>query len=181
MRDYIHKTCEKGDIMMNSIEQLARYSYNFGGEAIGAAIAIIVIVIFIGIAAILSHVFLGLVVYHDAKAKGNSNSGMWGVLSGIFGWIPAIIYLCLRNSAAQKIIQCVTCGFAIPANAPGCPNCNHANPFAQQFYGPFVEQTKKKAKGFLIAFICCYAAVILLAIAIAVIIVVFAGNYYYYY
>ena len=167
--------------MMNSIEQLARYDYSYEGEAIGAAIAIIVIVIFLAIAAILAQIFLGLAVYHDAKSKGNSSSGMWGVLTGVFGWIPAIIYLCVRNSSSQRIIQCTTCGFAIPASAPGCPNCNHANPFAQQFYGPFVEQSKKRAKGFLIAAICCYAALILLIIAIVVIVAIFAGNYYYYY
>ena len=132
--------------MMNSIEQLARYNYSYEGEAIGAAIAIIVIVIFLAIAAILAQIFLGLAVYHDAKSKGNSSSGMWGVLTGVFGWIPAIIYLCVRNSSSQRIIQCTTCGFAIPASAPGCPNCNHANPFAQQFYGPFVEQSKKRAQ-----------------------------------
>lgn len=167
--------------MLYLIEPLARYSYSYTGEAVGAAIAIIIIGILIGITALLSHIFLGLAVYNDARSKGNSNSGMWGVLSGIFGWIPAIIYLCIRNNAAQRIIQCTTCGFTIPANAPGCPNCNHANPFAQQFYGPFVDQFRKKAKGFLIAFICCYAAVILLVIAIVIIVVVFAGNYYYYY
>ena len=110
--------------MMNSIEQLARYNYSYEGEAIGAAIAIIVIVIFLAIAAILAQIFLGLAVYHDAKSKGNSSSGMWGVLTGVFGWIPAIIYLCVRNSSSQRIIQCTTCGFAIPASAPGCPNCS---------------------------------------------------------
>ena len=114
--------------MMNSIEQLARYSYHYEGEVVGAAIAIIVIAIFLVIAAILAQIFLGLAVYHDAKSKGNSSAGMWGVLTGVFGWIPAIIYLCVRNSASQRIIQCTTCGFAIPASAPGCPNCNHANP-----------------------------------------------------
>ena len=62
---------------MNSIEQLARYNYSYEGEAIGAAIAIIVIVIFLAIAAILAQIFLGLAVYHDAKSKGNSSSGMW--------------------------------------------------------------------------------------------------------
>ena len=123
--------------MMNSIEQLARYNYSYEGEAIGAAIAIIVIVIFLAIAAILAQIFLGLAVYHDAKSKGNSSSGMWRCFDRCtIGWIPAIIYLCVRNSSSQRIIQCTTCGFAIPASAPGCPNCDHANPFAQQFYGP---------------------------------------------
>ena len=166
---------------MNSIAQLARYSYSYEREAIGVGIAIIVIVIFLIIAAILAQIFLGLAVYHDAKSKGNSNAGMWGVLTGVFGWIPAIIYSFIRNSASHRFIQCTTCGFAIPASAPGCPNCNHANPFAQQFFGPFVEQSKKRAKGFLIAAICCYAALILLIIAIIVIVAVFASNYYYYY
>ena len=107
--------------MMNSIEQLARYSYSYEGEAVGAAIAIIIIAIFLVIAAILAQIFLGLAVYHDAKSKGNSSAGMWGVLTGVFGWIPAIIYLCVRSSASQRIIQCTTCGFAIPVSAPGCP------------------------------------------------------------
>ena len=123
--------------MMNSIEQLARYSYSYEGEAVGAAIAIIIIAIFLVIAAILAQIFLGLAVYHDAKSKGNSSAGMWGVLTGVFGWIPAIIYLCVRSSASQRIIQCTTCGFAIPASAPGCPNCNHANPFAPTIFRSF--------------------------------------------
>ena len=89
---------------MNSIEQLARYNYSYEGEAIGAAIAIIVIVIFLAIAAILAQIFLGLAVYHDAKSKGNSSSGMWGVLTGVFGWIPAIIYLCVRNKELFNVL-----------------------------------------------------------------------------
>ena len=92
---YIHNILEKVIFMMNSIEQLARYSYSYEGEAVGAAIAIIIIAIFLVIAAILAQIFLGLAVYHDAKSKGNSSAGMWGVLTGVFGWIPAIIYLCV--------------------------------------------------------------------------------------
>ncbi len=160
-----------------------RYNYSFTDEAMGFAIGIVILIIFIAITALLSNIFLGLAVYHDGKAKGNSNAGMWGVLSGIFGWIPAVIYLCVRHNAANRFIQCFSCGFAMPANAPGCPNCNQANPYAQQFYGPLVEQHKKKAKGFLIAFICCCAAAILLAIAVIVLAVLFAGatGYSYYY
>lgn len=180
MSNSAHNILGKVVFMMNSIVQMARYSYRFEEEAVGAAIAIIIIAIFLAIAAILAQIFLGLAVYHDAKSKGNSSSGLWGVLTGVFGWIPAIIYLCVRNSASQRIIQCTTCGFAIPASAQGCPNCNHANPYAQQFYGPFVEQSKKRAKGFLIAAICCYAALILLIIAIVVVVVTVVGNYYYY-
>lgn len=170
--------------MLNAITNLSRYSNHYSSSydelALGAAIAIIIVAVFIFIAAILAQVFLGLAVYNDAKAKGNSNPGMWGVLTGIFGWIPAVIYLCTRNSAAQRIIQCTYCGFTIPANAPGCPNCNNANPFAQQFFGPEVKACKKRGKGFLIAAICMYAALILLVITIVVIVVAAVGTSYYY-
>lgn len=165
--------------MMNSIEQLARYSYSHVEMTQGSVITIVISAIFLIIAVILAQIFLGLTIYYDAKSKGNCNAGMWGGLTGVFGLIPAIIYLCVRNSASQRIIQCATCGFAILENASGCPNCNHPNPFAQQFYGPFVELSKKRAKDFLIAAICCFAVLILLIIIIVV--AAFVGHSYYYY
>ena len=48
-------------------------------------IVVIILVSRLGIAA---QVLLGLATYYDAKARGNSDPAMWGLLVGILGWIP---------------------------------------------------------------------------------------------
>ena len=38
--------------------------------------------------------------------KWNDNATMWGVLVGILGLIPGIIYLCVRNEPLKRIYVC---------------------------------------------------------------------------
>lgn len=143
---------------------------------VGFLIAAIVLLAFFIIAGFLSQVFMGLAIYNDAKARRNDNAGMWGVLTGFFSWIPAIIYFCIRNQNKTKLIPCASCGFFLPMCEYECPSCRNANPYAQQFYGPEIEAAKKNAKGFFIALICMYVLMILLFIAFIILAVIAAAD-----
>jgi len=142
----------------------------------GFIIAWIVLGAFFIIAGFLSQTFMGLAIYHDAKSRRNDNAGMWGVLTGFFYWIPVIIYFCVRNQNKTKLIPCASCGFFLPMVEYECPNCKSGNPYAQQFYGPEIEEAKKNAKGFFIALICMYALMIAIFITIIVLAVLAIGN-----
>ena len=61
------------------------------------AIWFVVLIILCVLAAVAGQIFLALAVYQNAKSRGNANPGMWGVLTGFFGWIPAVIYLATRD------------------------------------------------------------------------------------
>lgn len=156
------------------------YTYNYGNipteTLFGAGIIVLVAIVLVAICGILGNIFLGLSIYNDAKARGNDNPGMWGVLAGIFTWIPAIIYLCVRNNAKNRLIACATCGFFMTAATPGCPNCGQKNPHAVCFDVPEMSIYRKKAKKFLIAFICLYGVSILLMIAMWIMLLVWFGN-----
>lgn len=106
-------------------------------------------------------VCLGLAAYHDAKSKMNSNAVMWGVLVGVFGFIPGIIYLCVRNNPTLPPVYCRNCGLAYPVNSPGCPRCGLQNPYAASAYNPDAPVQAKRAKTLLIVGICLFAGSIL--------------------
>ena len=55
-------------------------------------------------------VMVGLAVYNDAKSKMSLNAVMWAMLVGILGWIPGIVYLCVRNKPLERIYACYSCG-----------------------------------------------------------------------
>ena len=164
--------------VITNMSQAERYFFSSG--VIEFAIPIIVLSIFVAIAGLLAQIFLALSVYNDAKAKGCASPSMWGVLTGFFGWIPAIIYLCVRNGAGQRMLPCPSCSAPILANMAHCPGCGNENPFCRQFYGEAVEAAQKRAKGYLVGAICAYAAGILLVIAIIVVLLLFAGDFYSY-
>ncbi len=99
---------------------------------------------------LVADVFLALAVYNDAKAKANNEPILWAILVGIFGLIPGIIYLCIRNSEFNKRIFCPHCGFAHPISLKNCPQCGIYNNYSEPFDNYLTAEYKKKAKVFLI-------------------------------
>ena len=96
-------------------------------------IVVIILVCLLGIAA---QVLLGLATYNDAKARGNNDPAMWGLLVGILGWIPGIVYLCLRNHRANRLMACPQCGFAHRVAEPSARSAVQ-NPYSAPFQNPF--------------------------------------------
>ena len=47
-------------------------------------------------------VFLSLAVYFDCQSKNVSSYVLWTVLTAVFGWIPAVVYACLRKTLKNK-------------------------------------------------------------------------------
>ena len=79
-------------------------SYVAEAAAINALMGFIVVIILVSLLGIAAQVLLGLATYNDAKARGNSDPAMWGLLVGILGWIPGIVYLCVRNHRANRLM-----------------------------------------------------------------------------
>ena len=61
-------------------------SYVAEAAAINALMGFIVVIILVSLLGIAAQVLLGLATYNDAKARGNSDPAMWGLLVGILGW-----------------------------------------------------------------------------------------------
>lgn len=97
-------------------------------------------------------VFLGLAVYYDAKSWNSDSAVMWGLLCGILGFIPAIIYLVIRSSSKSQI-KCPRCRNKLPVGTQICYICQTP---IQQMVQPSEAETllyKKRAKLFLILMI----------------------------
>jgi len=62
-------------------------------------------------------------VNNDAKGNYNPNPIMWALLTFFLGWIPAIIYLCVRKNNYIKVI-CQKCHNMLPEPQPFCPFCS---------------------------------------------------------
>lgn len=102
-----------------------------------------------------SSVFFGLLIYYDAKRYNNNYAAMWGVLCGLFGWIPLIIYLSLINS--QKRDLCITCGNYSSTSLNICPYCMRNKPYPPpQPYSHFNFANDKVIKPLLLAFALCW-------------------------
>ena len=155
--------------------------YYYGGPAVASAIWLIVVIILMVIAAIVGQILLGLAVYHNAKSRSNPNPGMWGLLSGFFGWIPALIYFVTRDSTRNRLIVCPQCKAPHPVSYPNCPQCGVQNGYAQQFVNPYTEQEAKLSKKLLIAAIVVVGASIIALIISIIVFVATAASYYYYY
>ena len=93
-------------------------SYVAEAAAINALMGFIVVIILVSLLGIAAQVLLGLATYNDAKARGNSDPAMWGLLVGILGWIPGIVYLCVRNHRANRLMACPQCGGALLSAVP---------------------------------------------------------------
>lgn len=144
--------------------------FNYSGMDVNlgpATIWFVVAMLIFSLLYIAYRILLGIATYNDANSKGNTESAMWGVLVGVFGWIPGIIYLCIRNSNCNRLIICQNCGYTHRIAEPNCPQCNVVNPFSQQFTNPLTQIQKRRAKKMLIAaIIVAVVAIILLTCSI---------------
>lgn len=138
-------------------------SYAAEAAAMNAIMGFIFVMIFVCIVGIAAQVLLGLAAYNDAKARGNSDPVMWGLLVGILGWIPGIVYLCVRNNSANRLMTCPQCGCAHRVAEAFCPQCRVPNPYSVPFQNPLAPQQAHRAKLMLIWGLVAYAAVIILA------------------
>ena len=107
-------------------------------------------------------IMLALAVFYDAKARGNSEPLMWALLVGLLGLVPGVIYLCMRDSAKNRMIVCPQCHAVHAIGLPNCPQCGVYNPYCYPFCNPEIPMYAKKAKTFFII------AMILLAVTVIV-------------
>ena len=115
-----------------------------------------------------SQILLAFAVYYDAKAKNNSDPVMWALLTGFLGWIPAIIYLCMRGKESDRLIYCPQCGIPHRVSMPNCPQCGAMNPYAAPFIGPQIDIWRKRSKLCLI-----WAIVLFVLIFVVVFLIIF--------
>ena len=139
-------------------------SYSVEVAAMNAMMGFIVMIVFVCLAGVAAQVLLGLATYNDAKARGNNDPVMWGLLVGFLGWIPGIVYLCLRNNNANRLMTCPQCGFVHRVAEPFCPQCRVQNPYSAPFQNPLTQQQAHRAKMLLIWAVVAYAAVIVLTL-----------------
>lgn len=112
-------------------------------------------------------ILLGMTVLKDAQSKNNQNAVAWAVVCGIFGIIPAIVYLFFRNNGQNRLMPCSQCGFLHRALEPYCPNCHVQNVYAQAYVStPQTVQFQNAAKRFLIATLIFFALELLLGLFI---------------
>jgi hypothetical protein len=108
---------------------------------------------------------LAFCVYYDARAEQNPRALMWALLCGFLGAIPAIVYLAMRGRVGGRMIVCKTCGRWVPEGASFCALCGQP---LRPVDLAVIQTYRRRAKGFLIAWICVYAVVFLLAVALGV-------------
>ena len=121
-------------------------SYSVEVAAMNAMMGFIVMIVFVCLVGVAAQVLLGLATYNDAKARGNNDPVMWGLLVGFLGWIPGIVYLCLRNNNANRLMTCPQCGFVHRVAEPFCPQCRVQNPYSAPFQNPLTQQQAHRAK-----------------------------------
>ena len=137
------------------------------------AIWFVVLIILCVLAAVAGQIFLALAVYQNAKSRGNANPGMWGVLTGFFGWIrQSFIWLPgilpgtapLSAPAAAPIFRFRGTSAQVPRTKRICPAV---------FNNPMMEQNRSLSKKFLITAIVLEGAAVL---AIIISVIVFAAT-----
>lgn len=134
-------------------------------------------VLIIGLAGVGFQLLLAFSVYNDAKARGNTEPLMWALLVGLLGWIPGIVYLCMRDSAKNRMIVCPNCGEVHPIGIPNCPKCGIYNTYCYPFYNPETPVVAKKAKKLFVAAMILLGVIVLLTILFVVLMVAGAVGY----
>lgn len=132
-----------------------------------SGIGVILMITLMGLLTVAQRVLFALAAYHDACSKSNPDAVMWGLLIGFLGFIPGIIYLCVRNSSRRFTI-CSNCGCSHYAYDINCPRCGAPNQNPLESMNPFAAQQAHRAKGMLTAAIIMIGAEIILGIICAV-------------
>ena len=81
-------------------------SYSVEVAAMNAMMGFIVMIVFVCLAGVAAQVLLGLATYNDAKARGNNDPVMWGLLVGFLGWIPGIRFRTHSRSSRRTAQNC---------------------------------------------------------------------------
>ena len=132
------------------------------------------------IAAVVGQILLALAVYHNAKSRCNPNPAMWGLLTGFLGWIPAVIYYVMRDSARNRLMVCPHCQAAHPVCFSHCPQCGAQNSYSEPFSNPYTQQEAKTSKNLLIAAIVLLGVSFLVGIFLLVFLVALVPDAYFY-
>ena len=154
-----------------------------------ASAAIFYLLIFLF--SIAAQVLLACAAYQDAKSLNNKDAAMWAVLIGLLGWIPGIVYLCIRKSSGNSAMPvqqiCIGCRAPIAPGTNVCPYCGAQqppmNPYLMAGYRSPEEcaACHARAKKLLIAGIVCFALAIVSAVIMAVVIVGALNSQWQYY
>lgn len=107
----------------------------------------VTLIIVLSVLLVAERVFLCLAVYFDCRGKNISSFVLWTVLTAVFGWIPAVVYACLRKTLKKKEVLCRACGSRIISSDGRCPRCGSDVEFAKN------KQYGKTSITFLILFI----------------------------
>lgn len=110
----------------------------------------VTLIIIFSILYIAQRVFLCLAVYFDCKSKNISSGVLWTVLTVFFGWIPALVYVCLRKTLKKKELLCRACGSRIVSADGRCPRCGNDVESSK------IKQYNKTSIAFLVLFIVFY-------------------------
>lgn len=116
-------------------------------------------------------ILIALAIWNDAKAQNNKYATMWALLTGFFGWIPAVIYLCVRKNQAGSIVPRPICMNCRAPLFPGQMHCQYCGAPVYQInpanipnfcFPEEAAKRMKRAKIFLIVGIILVAASIVL-------------------
>ena len=110
----------------------------------------VTLIIIFSIFYVAQRVFLCLAVYFDCKRKSIASSVLWTVLTLIFGWISALVYVCLRKTLKKKELLCRACGSRIVSVDGRCPRCGNDVESSK------IKQYNKTSIAFLVLFIVFY-------------------------
>lgn len=108
-------------------------------------------------------VLFALAAYYDAKAKSNPDALMWALLIGFLGFIPAIIYLVVRNSG-KAYVTCPSCGLSHMSSDFACPRCGAPTPAPNPNANPFAAEQAHRAKVLMIVGFIVLAVTLVLSI-----------------
>lgn len=129
--------------------------------------SVFIYMIFAMIIGIFTQVSLALCVHNDAKSRYIESPEMWSLLCGFLGFIPGIVYLCMRAGKTRRF--CYRCHGLSHSSNVICPYCG--DNLAAQAAIPDEEamRRRKKAKLFLWLYI---SGEILMFISVMIYIVV---------
>jgi len=84
-------------------------------------LSLVFLFVFLGVM-ILGEILFAVGIHNDAKGNYNPNPMMWALLTVFLGWIPAIVYFCVRKNNFIKV-GCPNCRNMLPEPQPVCPFC----------------------------------------------------------
>ena len=138
------------------------------------------------ILSIAGQVLLALATWNDARAHNNRYALVWALLVGFVGWIPGIIYLCLRQKMAGSVFPqlfCPRCRAQIALGQNYCMYCGTPAPaYYPENVGKFCtpeESARRmaKAKWMMILGLVFFGLSILITIATVVMMVIEGISY----